>query len=143
MQVFISYARKDAKWATKIAAWLSRAKVSYFLDQDELYPGDNWQLKIGQALEASQGMVVLVSPDYVSSDFARAELEFALGQPQFEWRVFPVLIRPTPKRKIPWIFNQFQMLDATHDPEQAEEQLVSMVRKKAKLLKKAEAAAHA
>ena len=141
MQVFISYAAEDAKWAATVAKWLARAKVRFFFDREEIYPGDNRPLTIGQALEASQGMVVLVSPNYVASEVAKADLQFALVRSQYAWRLFPVMVEPTPLGDTPWVLRESHIIDAINDPLNAEREFIATVKKQAKLLKKTQAAA--
>jgi hypothetical protein len=46
----------------------------------------------------------------VRSETQRREIEYALGDPKFQGRVYPVQIRPT--HNIPWILRTFNLLDA-------------------------------
>src|SRR5438128_1159657 len=101
MQVFISHADADSDLAWELAAGLSEAGIDVWFARDQLFPGDNWQLAIGKALERSKAMIVLVSPESVKSTFVRSEIQFALGSLNYENRVIPVLVRPTDK--IPWM----------------------------------------
>jgi hypothetical protein len=55
-------------------------------------------------------MIILLSPESVRSETQRREIEYALGDPKFQGRVFPVQIRPT--QDIPWILRTFNLLDA-------------------------------
>ena len=140
MQVFISYAAQDEEWAARVSGWLTRAKIDFFFDKARLFPGDNWQLKIGLALEASEAMVVLISPHYVVSELTKTQLEFALGSLQYEGRVIPVIIKPT--QEIPWILHHFQILDFSDVPKTAEKKLVARIKSVAARKVKAEASAH-
>jgi len=110
MQVFLSYAPSDEAFAKALSAQLSRRGLSVWSAGDEVLPGDNVWLRIGEALKNSRAMVVLVSPDSMRSENVRREIEYALGQPNYEGRLFPVQVRPT--NDIPWVLRRFKTLDA-------------------------------
>ncbi len=109
MQVFISYAPKDGEFARSLSTQLAKRGLRVWLADDEIFPGDNVWSRIGEALETSRAMVVLLSPDSVRSENLRREIEFALGNPNYEGRVFPVLVRAT--KDIPWILQKFKVFD--------------------------------
>jgi TIR domain len=109
MQVFISSVPKDGEFARSLSSQLSKRGLRVWLADDQIFPGDNIWSQIGEALETSQAMVVLLSPDSVSSENLRREIEFALGNPNYEGRVFPVVVRPT--KDIPWILRKFKVFD--------------------------------
>jgi len=108
MNVFISYSDKDLKVAEKLASLLSEARMNVWLDRNEILLGDNWSLEQGKALQRSDAMVVLVSPDSVASETVRREVAYALSSPKFEGRVVPVVVRPT--TDIPWLLRTMQMI---------------------------------
>lgn len=110
MQVFLSYARSDEAFAKSLSSQLSKRGLSVWSANQEVLPGDNLWLRIGEALEKSRAMVVLVSPDSMRSEHVRREIEYALGDPNYEGRIFPVLIRPTDD--VPWILRKFRKFDA-------------------------------
>lgn len=110
MQIFLSYAPADRDFAKALSSQLTRRGLSVWAADDEILPGDNVWLRIGEALRRSKAMVVLVSPDSMRSEYVRHEIEYALGQPNYEGRVFPVQIRPT--EDIPWILRRFKTFDA-------------------------------
>lgn len=109
MQIFFSYAEKDRDFAVALPNQLVKRGFRVWIIEDEIFPGDNVWLRIGEALKSSRAMVVLLSPDSVRFENLRRELEYALGDPSFEGRVFPVLVRPT--KDIPWILRKFKILD--------------------------------
>jgi len=88
---------------------LVKRGLKVWLIEDQVLPGDNVWLRIGEALKTSRAMVVLLSPDSVRSDNLRREIEYALGDANYEGRVFPVLVRPT--KDIPWILRKFRIFD--------------------------------
>jgi TIR domain len=105
MKVFLSHARKDAALAHKLAGRLGRAGFSVWNSEAEVAPGDNWAKKIGNALEESELMVILLSPGALESDWLRQDIEFGLGAKKFEGRLFSVFVGPTLEagKDMPWI----------------------------------------
>ncbi len=110
MQIFLSYAESDEAFAKALSSQLARRGLSVWSPDQEVLPGDNVWLRIGEALKRSKAMVVLVSPDSMRSEHVRREIEYALGNPNYEHRVFPVRVRPT--NDIPWILRRLKTFDA-------------------------------
>ena len=109
MQVFISYAQSDKEFALALSSQLAKRGIRVWSVDDQVLPGDNVWLRIGDALKTSRAMIALLSPDSVRSENMRREVEYALGEPNYEGRVFPVMVRPT--KDIPWILRKFQIFD--------------------------------
>jgi TIR domain len=127
MEVFVSYAHSDTPIARAVAKGLTEEGYKVALADDDFASGDNWALKIGEALERSRALVVLLSPDAVKSDHVRRELEFALTSPQFAHRIFPVMIRPT--RGVPWILRKLNMLVTGQNPNEVRKAVLDALRK--------------
>jgi hypothetical protein len=117
MQVFLSYDQSDEAFAKSLSSHLERLGLSVWSPHDEVLPGDNAWLRIGEALEKSSAMVVLVSPDSMRSDHVRRDIEYALGDPNFEGRLFPVQVRPTPN--LPSVLRKLKTFDARRSIPQA------------------------
>ena len=93
--VFISYSRENQEIADRIAEDLSRSGFHVFYDKD-LVPGEAWGPRLEQQLRRARHILVLLSPSYVQSPWARKELEAAaLSESRGEARVVPVLIQDT------------------------------------------------
>jgi TIR domain-containing protein len=123
MQVFLSYAPSDEAFAKALSSQLSRRGLSVWSPGEEVLPGDNVWLRIGEALENSRAMIVLVSPDSMRSENVRREIEYALGQPNYEGRLFPVQVRPT--KDIPWVLRRFKTLDAKQSAAKVSESIAN------------------
>ncbi|HUU84911.1 MAG TPA: toll/interleukin-1 receptor domain-containing protein [Phycisphaerae bacterium] len=105
MQVFISYSAKDKGLAKLLAEQMSEAGYTVsWPDDRSLLPGDNMALKLGQALERSDAMIVLVSPEAARSPSVREEISYALGSPRYAGRVVPVEVRRT--TEMPWVLGR-------------------------------------
>jgi formylglycine-generating enzyme required for sulfatase activity len=59
--VFLSYARPDQTKAEEVEAFLTAAGLRVFRDRSHISPGDNWDLKIEEALRKCDGCVLLCS----------------------------------------------------------------------------------
>ena len=94
MQIYISHAFADLDYALELSARLAEAGVKVWSGA-ELFPGENWGLVSGKALEESDAMVVLVSPEAAGSEWVRHEVGYAMGAIRFKDRLVPVLVRPT------------------------------------------------
>jgi hypothetical protein len=110
MQIFLSYASSDESFAKALSSQLTRRGLSVWSPAEEVLPGDNVWLRVGEALKDSRAMIVLLSPESMRSENVRREIEYALGQPNYEGRVFPVQVRPT--NDVPWVLRRFKTFDA-------------------------------
>jgi|SRR5580704_14616355 hypothetical protein len=91
--------------ARELATHLEKAGFDTWDPADARFPGDNWALRIGKALQESEAMVVLISPDSMKSQTVRQEIDYALGSPQYKGRLIPVVVKAT--SEIPWILKKF------------------------------------
>ena len=105
MKIFLSHARKDSALARQLADRLTRVGFTVWIADDQIVPGENWAKKIGKALDASELMVVLLTPRALESDSVRQDIEFALSSRKFEGRVFSVFVGSTLEagKDMPWI----------------------------------------
>jgi TIR domain len=110
MQIYVSYVRQDEAFARNLAQQLRARRFSVWNSGAEILPGDNVWLQTAAALKKSKAMIVLISPDSMRSEWVRREIEYALGDSNYQGRVFPVQVRPT--KNVPWIFEKFRTFDA-------------------------------
>ena len=83
-------------------------------DSIEVLPGDNWAQLTSQALEESQAMVVLLTPESIDSKWIKWDIQFALGNISYNKRLIPVFIGDPNKfsqESIPWIFKHLTVIN--------------------------------
>jgi TIR domain len=110
VQVFLSHAATDEKYAGALRDHLTRLGLEVWNPQREILPGSNWLLEMGQALERADGVVFLFSKEAVRSRSARMEVEYAITQPKFEGKLVSVLLAP--HLDIPWILRNLPLVNA-------------------------------
>ena len=107
MKVFISHAQADKEAADELAADLRADGIQVVHPDEEVFPGENWALKIGRALEESKAMVVLLSPKSVASPWVQKEIDHAITSRRFNGRLIPVMLHRT--ARYPWILKKLRV----------------------------------
>lgn len=88
-KVFISYAREDQKFALRLAEDLRKRGATVWIDTG-IQGGEQWLRTLEAALEASDTLVLVVSPNSKKSDFVHKELLSAFEK---QMHIIPVLYR--------------------------------------------------
>lgn len=98
VNVFIAYAHQDKPFLVEFRKHLSPLKkrgIIKLWDDAAILPGTEWDKKIKTQLEASQIVLLLVSPDFLNSDYIhQVELPKALArQIEGQATVIPIILR--------------------------------------------------
>ena len=124
MKVFISYSHSDWPLAARVSEALRKAGLQVWDQEVNVLPGDNWAAQVGRALEESDAMVVLLTPNSISSPHVKADMAYALGSKNYKNRLVPVAVggrERLPESQIPWIVKKLQWVDLPNpeigDPE--------------------------
>src|SRR5262245_52291628 len=104
---FVSYARKDQQFVLTLARDLLAAGANLWVDQFDIRGGDEWDRAVENAIQTSEGMLVVLSPDATASDNVRNEFSYALDTKK---RVIPVVCR---KCSIPLRLSSLHHIDFT------------------------------
>ena len=106
VKVFLSYARADSHVVRTLADDLNSIGAQVFLDVETVEIGDSFQEVIRKTILISDIVVVLMSPAYFESQWAKVELSVAL---EANKRLLPVLLSGEPQGALSYL----QYLDAS------------------------------
>jgi hypothetical protein len=123
--VFISYSQNDRDFVHRLASDLEEAGISVYFNYP-IKPGDSWQKTISDAIEGARWMLLVLSPDYLVSQWSRAEWIEGLSR-EFEkkMRVVPLLAREC---SLDGILSTKVKVDFTKNYEYALRSLVAFLR---------------
>jgi len=94
--IFISYSSKDRGFVTRLAQDLIARVPDIQVWYDMLIPaGSSWAETLSDQIEKADVILVVLSPDYLASEWASQELNVALlRRAQKEARLIPIMLRP-------------------------------------------------
>jgi len=106
--VFISYHHEDRAWKGRLQKQLDVLGMEGILDvweDGQIAAGADWHAEIKQAIERANVAVLLISADFLTSQFIRDEEVGPLLARLHKntLHVIPVLIRPCPWRPVDWL----------------------------------------
>jgi hypothetical protein len=77
-RVFLSYARTDSAFATRLANQLLKQGIDVWLDVFRIQPGRSWARQIGEALDSCNALLLVLSPASVASENVEDEWNYYL-----------------------------------------------------------------
>jgi formylglycine-generating enzyme required for sulfatase activity len=89
-QVFISYSRRDLAFAEQLADDLKNTGFDVWYDLSGIGGGARWRVEIENALRESQYVIIVLSPDSVTSEWVEREFLFASN---LKRKIIPLLYR--------------------------------------------------
>ncbi|HEY0755275.1 MAG TPA: TIR domain-containing protein [Ktedonobacteraceae bacterium] len=100
IKLFYCYAREDKELRDELEKHLSGLKRQYGLrnwHDREIRAGDDWQQAINQQLDEAHLILLLISPDFMASDYCYGqEMQRAFErQQEGTCRIIPIILRPT------------------------------------------------
>jgi hypothetical protein len=105
--VFISYSHKDEKWKDRLVTHLGVLQQEGLLDlwdDRRIGAGESWYEKIQETISKAKVAVLLVSADFLTSNFILGEEVPRLLKRQGEGlRIFPIIIRPCAWKRVNWL----------------------------------------
>jgi hypothetical protein len=107
-RVFISYSHHDEGWKNLISKHLhvpERQELIEVWADDSILGGEKWRNQILQAIDSAQVAILLVSADFLGSEFI-LQTEIPLIIEKFHagrLKVLPVLVRPCLWASVPWL----------------------------------------
>ena len=118
--IFISYSHEDEKYKDELVRHLrvlENQGSASFWDSRLILPGEDWSSEIMKAIDAAEIIILLVSPNFLASDYiVNHELPELLERAKYQNAiVLPILLRPTQWTVIPELA-QFQFLNDIRKP---------------------------
>src|SRR6476620_11717763 len=106
-QIFISYSRKDINFVRKLAGGLEKCGSEGWWDLTDLRGGDDWPRVIPAAIESSQYVIVVLSPNSAVSDWVEKEYTQALS---LRKKIIPIMLANS---RVPFALNTINYIDFT------------------------------
>jgi len=105
-RVFVSYSHKDKKWLDRLIINLSPLEKAGSIDlwhDQRINTGDEWRNEISKALSSASVAILIISADFLASDFIQANELPALLEAAARGgtRVLPLLVKPSLFTEIP------------------------------------------
>jgi hypothetical protein len=108
-KIFISYSRKDIGFVRTLAGDLEKAGYDVWWDLTDLRGGDDWLRVIPSAIETSDYIIVVLSPNSVISDWVKKEYTQALSSSK---KIIPLMLA---RSNVPFALNTINYVDFTSD----------------------------
>jgi hypothetical protein len=132
---YISYSHRDKNWVeADLIPRLKKARLSVFVDSNELKPGDQWHQILSRGIRECRSILLVISPAYFESMYTQSELENAINQSKIDdTSIIPVRIAgvriPDPLSGIQYIdFEDYENLEQERQ-EKLWNDLISAIRK--------------
>jgi len=137
--IFISYCRKDSFWKdifVKHLNTIAREKQIKILTDDNIQASDDWNKKILDYIDNSTMAILLITPDFLTSDFiSDTEIPYLLKRKkESNLKILPVIIKPCTWREIKWLssiefLNEAPLVETINDDFKTQEAVVGIVSK--------------
>ena len=119
-KVFVSYSHKDAAWLERFKVHLKpleREGRIVLWDDTGIKAGDKWRTSIEQGLTSAKAAVLLVSADFLASDFISAnELPRLLSAAESEGAIIlPLIVKPCRFQQTAGL-SEFQAVNSPSEP---------------------------
>lgn len=106
--VFISYSHRDEEWKDRLLCHLSVLREQQLLhlwDDRRIGAGDAWEMEIQEAMESSNVAILLISANYLTSEFILSvEVPRLLSRRDGEGlQIVPVVIKPCLWKQVEWL----------------------------------------
>lgn len=106
--IFISYSRKDLKFAQKVFVLLEDLGYRIWIDIQSIPPTAEFLKEILKGIEDMDFFVFIISPNSVSSEICNIELNHAIHHNK---RIIPILCETTDPALVPNVLRQIHWID--------------------------------
>ena len=106
--IFISYSHEDEAWKDRLVTHLGvlqREGLLNWWDDRRIGAGEGWYQEIQEAMDAASVAILIVSADFLTSNFILSEEVPRLLERRDEegMRIFPVIIKPCAWDEVKWL----------------------------------------
>jgi len=109
--IFISYRSTDREFALHLAKKLIDAHISIWMDVLSIQAGDDWNRKLEEGINECDGMILILSPGYVASEYCKREY---IRAQSLQRLLFPVLLESLTEIEYPLALQELQFVDFRH-----------------------------
>lgn len=95
-RVFISYSRKNKRFARRLNDALDSSGLAAWVDWEGIAVASQWRNEIAEAVQASDAFIFIMSPDSIASKVCNEELEMGIKHNK---KIIPVLYRSPLKKQ--------------------------------------------
>jgi hypothetical protein len=112
IKIFISYSRRDKYFVTKLKKSLESFNFKVWLDEANIKVGESLYERIFNAIKTTDYTLVVLSPNFIKSNFAKEEIEaaFTLQLKNRKRKLIPILLEDC---KIPLYLKSKLYIDFT------------------------------
>ena len=119
INIFYSYSHIDENFRIDLEKHLSLLKRKGVINDwhdRKIMPGDEWEKSINQNLEKAEIIILLISADFIASDYCfEEEMEIAMNKQENKTAiVLPIILRPCDWADAP--FSKLQVLPKNGRP---------------------------
>lgn len=105
INIFISYAHNDMAFVDRLEADLRNQGFAIWVDRRSLQGGQQWHRELEEAIDRSQILLIVLSPEAVASDYVQSEYNYARDEGKV---VIPLYYHPC---KVPMDLRGIQWID--------------------------------
>ena len=125
-QLFISHSYEDADLATYFAADLRKRGWPVWIGRASVRPGEKWLEAVNRGLDESGILLLLLTPEAVSSDWVRSETSLA-GEQNATGQLQIILVEMKPTANVPGEWGDYRRLPFNRGYKQGVHTLVSVL----------------
>ncbi len=118
--VFISYSNVDGPWMELVLAHLKAQPSEFELKAGtliRLFTGTDWRKEFHEAIEQARVAILLISADYLASNFIMDEElpHLLVRQEEGELTIIPIILNDSLWQRLPWL-QQMQVVPSSGTP---------------------------
>lgn len=107
-KVFISHSSRNRSFVRSLDETLVAHGLATFYSERTIPDGAAWLEVIGEALQACDGFLLVLSPQAVSSRWVRRELAYAANDARYDGNIVPIWWRRTTLPASFWVVRNLQ-----------------------------------